>query len=46
MPLLINRKIFDRFKAVIAQAKRMNMLYWAESQYSNRLSRSTRFEGC
>jgi hypothetical protein len=33
MPLLINREIFDRVKAVIAQAKRMNMLYWAENQY-------------
>ncbi len=32
MPLLINREIFDRVKAVIAQAKRMNMLYWAENQ--------------
>jgi len=34
MPLLINREIFDRVKAVIAQSKRMNMLYWAENQYS------------
>ena len=34
MPLLINRELFDRVKAVIAQAKRMNMLYWAENRYS------------
>jgi hypothetical protein len=33
MSLLINREIFDRVKAVIAQAIRMNMLYWAENQY-------------
>jgi hypothetical protein len=33
MPLLINREIFDRVKAVIAQAKRINVLYWAENQY-------------
>jgi hypothetical protein len=33
MPLLINREIFDRVKAVIAQAKLMNMLFWAEDQY-------------
>ena len=33
MPLLVNREIFDRVKAVVAQAKRMNMLYWAENQY-------------
>ena len=33
MPLLINREIFDRVKAVIAQPKRMNILYWAENQY-------------
>ncbi len=33
MPLLINREIFDRVKAAIAQAKRMNMLYWAGNRY-------------
>jgi hypothetical protein len=32
MSLLVNREIFDRVKAVIAQVKRMNMLYWAENQ--------------
>jgi hypothetical protein len=34
MSLTINREIFDRVNAVIAQTGRINMLYWAESQDS------------
>jgi hypothetical protein len=34
MSLIINREVFDRVKAVIAQSGRINMLYWAEIQGS------------
>jgi hypothetical protein len=34
MSLTINREIFDRVKAVIAEAGRINMLSWAEVQDS------------
>jgi len=34
MSLSINRKIFDRVKAAIAETGRINMLSWAESQDS------------
>ena len=34
MPLSINRKIFDRVKAAIAETGRINMLSWAESRES------------
>jgi hypothetical protein len=34
MSLTINREIFERVKAVIAQTGRINMLYWAKSQDS------------
>jgi len=34
MSLSINRKIFDRVKAAIAETGRINMLFWAESQES------------
>jgi hypothetical protein len=34
MSFTINREIFDRVKAVIAERGRINMLYWAEIQDS------------
>ena len=34
MSLSINRKIFDRVKAAIAETGRINMLSWAESRES------------
>jgi len=34
MSLTINREIFDRVKAFIAQAGRINMLSWAEIRKS------------